>query len=377
MDKVKKIGKIIISSMIVLLVCFCLYIGLVINILHKDYVNIFGYTYFVVASGSMQDTIDVDDIIIVKVSKDIKVNDIVTYKDEDNKMITHRVVEIDKDKIITKGDANNVADSPISKNQIIGKVVSVKSPVSFFKIFAVLIVLYLLYLFIDTNKTFIKFALKDGENVPKDLFKSNTEISTGNTITIPLDEIERMNKNYDKNKAEDLDEYVDYENIEDVINNILSILRLKNKDKERIKINKEWLIKYKYVYELTLLLKYKDIDKFMHKLYNPTFEELFDYDLDDIGLNENIKNQIYTMPLYVILRLLLYCILCNDRELFDAIYKMLKYRVNKNKDGVFKSIKKNDNNTMIEINSLLLFMKKVPSKYDKKQVFELDKIGCD
>ena len=34
----------------------------------QDYVNVFGYTYFVVASGSMSGTIEVDDIIFVKIT---------------------------------------------------------------------------------------------------------------------------------------------------------------------------------------------------------------------------------------------------------------------------------------------------------------------
>ena len=36
------------------------------KVLKKDYSNIFGYTAFKVVSGSMADTINIDDIVIVK-----------------------------------------------------------------------------------------------------------------------------------------------------------------------------------------------------------------------------------------------------------------------------------------------------------------------
>ena len=36
--------------------------------------------------------------------------------------MAHRVVEISDDEIITKGDANNTADEPISREQVVGRV---------------------------------------------------------------------------------------------------------------------------------------------------------------------------------------------------------------------------------------------------------------
>ena len=44
-----------------------------------------------------------------------------SYYQKDNYFITHRIIEIDGDKVVTKGDANNVPDAEISKNDIIGK----------------------------------------------------------------------------------------------------------------------------------------------------------------------------------------------------------------------------------------------------------------
>ena len=63
------------------------------DILKKDYVNVFGYTYFVVATGSMSGTIEVDDIIFVKITKSVKINDIITFKNKDGDIITHRLIK--------------------------------------------------------------------------------------------------------------------------------------------------------------------------------------------------------------------------------------------------------------------------------------------
>ena len=363
--------KLLVTLIVLILISFCVYSHISINILHNDYVNIFGYTYFVVATGSMSGKIEVDDIIIVKIDKNVKQNDIITYKDKNGKLITHRVIEeINNNQLTTKGDANDIADTPIKVDQIVGKVVAIKRPIYFFKIFASLLIIYVFYLMIDTNKTFIKFLLNK-EKVPDELFKSNSkynELSTGMTIVIPVDEINNMNNNYNKdnNKNSILIFNDDYS--EEIINYILNLLRLENKDNDKIRINKPWLNKYQYIYELTLLLKNNNIEKFIDKINNPNFEEIFDYDLDSIGINEEVKNSIYEMPLYVLLKILVYTILYNDLEMFDAIYKILKYKIVMDKNEL------NNNIDYDYLDNLLTFMKKVSNKYDKKHVFNLEKI---
>ena len=93
-----------------------------VNVMNKDYPSIFGYTVFEVVTGSMSGAIEIDDYVIVKKTNDINVLDIITFKDDDN-FITHRVVEIRGDKIITRGDVNNSNDFEISYDDIVGKVV--------------------------------------------------------------------------------------------------------------------------------------------------------------------------------------------------------------------------------------------------------------
>lgn len=111
----------------------------------------FGYGMSVVLSGSMEDRLSVDDLVIIKATDDYKVNDIVLFQ-EGNSLVIHRIIEIDGDTVTTKGDANNVADEPINKSQIkgvlvydivgIGAVMNIlKQPVSVFIILAAAVLL--------------------------------------------------------------------------------------------------------------------------------------------------------------------------------------------------------------------------------------------
>ena len=82
----------------------------------------FGYGMSVVLSGSMESRLSADDLVIIKATDNYKVNDIVLFQDG-NSLVIHRIIEIDGDTVITKGDANNVADEPIQKSQIKGVLV--------------------------------------------------------------------------------------------------------------------------------------------------------------------------------------------------------------------------------------------------------------
>lgn len=122
-----KLFNIFINTLIILIV-ICLgiasYSFIQTKVLNKDYANYFGYTFFHTISGSMEDSINIDDYVIVKITKDVKLNDVISFK-ADKMVVTHRIVEMNDSEIITQGDANNVADKPIVKKQIIGKVIHV------------------------------------------------------------------------------------------------------------------------------------------------------------------------------------------------------------------------------------------------------------
>ena len=90
----------------------------------NDYFDMFGYSIFSVATGSMEPAISQNDIIIIKDKKDYEINEIITFK-SDNAYITHRIVDKRGDVFVTKGDANNTKDVEIDRSAIIGKVVKI------------------------------------------------------------------------------------------------------------------------------------------------------------------------------------------------------------------------------------------------------------
>ena len=129
MKKTRKINMLgcilnILITVVVVITIIGLYYMAQVKILNKDYANIFGYTFFEVATGSMANTINIGDIVVVKVNETFKENDISVYKEE-NSFITHRVIKIDGQDLITRGDANNSEDKPIKSDQILGKVIYV------------------------------------------------------------------------------------------------------------------------------------------------------------------------------------------------------------------------------------------------------------
>lgn len=91
--------------------------------------RILGHRLYLVDSGSMSPTINVDSMIIIKESKpsQIEVGDVITYYGYDNQSrVTHRVVAIENNGefFTTRGDANNAADPmPLEGSKLIGKMV--------------------------------------------------------------------------------------------------------------------------------------------------------------------------------------------------------------------------------------------------------------
>ncbi len=128
----KIIGNIILSILVIaiLVVLYCYY---QVDINKEKYVNIFGYTFFEVISGSMSPTIEVQDLVIVKIgNEDLNVDDIITYIKDDS-IITHRVISLEGDTFVCKGDNNNTFDKSIKRDIIIGKVVKIIPGVGTFK----------------------------------------------------------------------------------------------------------------------------------------------------------------------------------------------------------------------------------------------------
>lgn len=125
MKRVKKIVFVILSILLGLILLFSIYNFVSIKILHKDLASINGYAILEVVSGSMEPTIHKGDMIIINTKeKNYKENDIITFRGKENEFVTHRIISIDKDMMITKGDNNNTEDDAIKTSSIVGKYVA-------------------------------------------------------------------------------------------------------------------------------------------------------------------------------------------------------------------------------------------------------------
>lgn len=164
----KKLSKIIgyilniLIIFVIIIMAIAIYYFVQVRILNKPYANMFGYTFFEVATGSMSPTINVGDVIIVKLTDDVKTDDIIVCKDN-NSFVTHRLISIQGDKFIAKGDANNTEDEPMDIANLMGKVIKIIPNFSLVKnvIFApqviipiiVLIVLLVILCFLNDKRS--------------------------------------------------------------------------------------------------------------------------------------------------------------------------------------------------------------------------------
>ena len=138
MKVVKKIFRWIFDIILFIILAIALimaYNHIQINIKGNTYTTMLGYSAFEVATGSMSNTIEIGDVILVKLiepNEPVSENEIVVFT-QDTTLVTHRIIKINGDQIITKGDANNTQDDPISRGQIIGKVVKIIPNVKMWK----------------------------------------------------------------------------------------------------------------------------------------------------------------------------------------------------------------------------------------------------
>lgn len=118
-----------------------------------------GYCLAVVETGSMEPNIPTGSLIVIQESKTYCVGDVVTYINNKDLSITHRIVNINNGIVEAKGDANSVSDPKFSEDSIVGKVIytipymgkaidSVKSPY----VIGVLAILILILSLIDEKR---------------------------------------------------------------------------------------------------------------------------------------------------------------------------------------------------------------------------------
>lgn len=166
------------------ILCLILIFFILLNIFSMNNKSLFGFRIYRVISGSMQPALQIGDVIIVKKSTNYAERDIITYSNGLT-TITHRIIAINNDEVITKGDANEVDDKPINKEQIVGKFFFRISNFSLFSIILSKNVIYLIMIFLLV----LIFLLVIGDRIIKNLrYHSNN--------------VKKLKKNKEKNKRE-------------------------------------------------------------------------------------------------------------------------------------------------------------------------------
>ena len=86
-----------------------------------------GIRIYAVETGSMQPAIPINSICFVNQNtayETISIGDVIVFRKGGNATVTHRVVRITADGIVTKGDANNTEDSSlVTEENYIGKLI--------------------------------------------------------------------------------------------------------------------------------------------------------------------------------------------------------------------------------------------------------------
>jgi len=119
----KKIFKYIILNILIILFI----INLILSF--EEDTHIFGIYMFNIISESMEPTLEINDLVVVKRTEtsQLRKDDIITFE-QDDRIISHRIKNITKEsgtiKFITKGDNNEISDPDlVDSGQVFGKVI--------------------------------------------------------------------------------------------------------------------------------------------------------------------------------------------------------------------------------------------------------------
>lgn len=75
-----------------------------------------------VVSGSMEPAIPVGSIVLIHEQDTYQIGDMIAYETDSGVAITHRIISIQENSVITQGDANKKPDPPFTDDKIIGKI---------------------------------------------------------------------------------------------------------------------------------------------------------------------------------------------------------------------------------------------------------------
>jgi signal peptidase len=117
-----------------IIIMILIYFGAMKIIKKVAYPTLFGYGNAIVISGSMEPNISVNDLVITKKQASYNKGEVILFHST-TALVTHRIVEVKKNRYLTKGDANNTVDEWLDKSRIEGKVVFVIPAVGFIQEF--------------------------------------------------------------------------------------------------------------------------------------------------------------------------------------------------------------------------------------------------
>lgn len=189
-----KVLKITVISILSIILVLNIYIMVQANVSPDKVPSVFGYKPFVVLSGSMESKISVGDLVFVK-NVDVntlKTNDIIAFRDNENLVTTHRIVDeikIDNKRCFkTKGDSNNEEDEgTVCEKQIEGKyqgkiakvgniIMFIQKPLGFTVMMLSILIVCILIYFIFSNRInkISDKELKEFEEFKKEKMKKNS-----------------------------------------------------------------------------------------------------------------------------------------------------------------------------------------------------------
>jgi len=186
--------KIFLISLLSIILLFNIYIMIQAKSSPNKVPSVFGYKPFVVLSGSMEKTINKGDLIFVKKvdTDNLKVGDIIAFRNADNTVTTHRISEIVKSSkktcFRTKGDNNNDVDQEVTCNNLVeGKYVSkiaklgslvifVQEPMGFAIMMLTILIICIFVYFLGSRKIDDEMVIKDEDELKAfKEFKKNRE----------------------------------------------------------------------------------------------------------------------------------------------------------------------------------------------------------
>jgi len=107
--------------------CFWFAILLIVYLAINPVYLIKNYFILKVPTESMVPTIKPVSVVIAKKVESYSVGDIIAYKNSENKIIVHRIVKINGETVVAKGDNNKECDKAFNANSIQGKIICILS----------------------------------------------------------------------------------------------------------------------------------------------------------------------------------------------------------------------------------------------------------